>query len=62
MPLNQGCPMRQELEMESDKVALCRCWQSKKFPYCDGSHREYNRLNEDQLGPIIVSSPKTSST
>ncbi|MCP8352295.1 CDGSH iron-sulfur domain-containing protein [Candidatus Synchoanobacter obligatus] len=33
-----------------DKVALCRCWQSKRFPLCDGSHR---KLNTTQ-GPIIV--------
>lgn len=35
-----------------DTVALCRCWQSKKFPFCDGSH---NKL-EDNVGPIIVES------
>lgn len=36
-----------------ETVALCRCWQSKKFPFCDGSH---NKLNEDNVGPIIVES------
>ena len=33
-----------------EKVALCRCWQSKKFPLCDGSHRQDNRSQ----GPVIV--------
>ncbi|MFQ5341703.1 MAG: CDGSH iron-sulfur domain-containing protein, partial [Anaerolineae bacterium] len=23
-------------------VAFCRCWQSDKFPYCDGTHRKVN--------------------
>jgi CDGSH-type Zn-finger protein len=62
MALNTGCPMREELVLDSERVALCRCWQSKKFPYCDGSHREYNRLNDDQLGPVIVTHPVLKDT
>ncbi len=23
-----------------EKVALCRCFQSRQFPFCDGSHRQ----------------------
>ncbi|MEC7030848.1 MAG: CDGSH iron-sulfur domain-containing protein [Pseudomonadota bacterium] len=33
-----------------EKVALCRCWHSKTFPRCDGSH---NALKTSE-GPIIV--------
>ena len=33
-----------------EKVALCRCWRSKKFPLCDGSHRQDNHSQ----GPVIV--------
>ena len=24
-----------------EKIALCRCYGSKKFPLCDGTHREH---------------------
>ncbi len=32
-----------------EKVALCRCFGSKKFPLCDGTHREH-----PGKGPVIV--------
>lgn len=47
-------PDRHQLDLEGDKIALCRCWKSKKFPYCDGSHRQYNQEHNDNLGPVIV--------
>jgi CDGSH-type Zn-finger protein len=34
----------------NEKLVLCRCFESSKFPLCDGSHRE---LQLDK-GPIIV--------
>jgi CDGSH-type Zn-finger protein len=44
---------RCELTLEKgERAALCRCWQSKKFPYCDGSHRELS----DSVGPVIIHS------
>lgn len=53
--LNKEHEPRNELKLKpSDRVALCRCWQSKNFPYCDGSHRQYNQDNQDCLGPVIV--------
>ncbi len=36
------------------KVALCRCWKSKTFPKCDGSHRQHNKENNDNVGPVVV--------
>jgi len=27
---------------EKGKIALCRCGQSKKKPYCDGAHAKAN--------------------
>lgn len=35
-------------------IALCRCWQSDKFPYCDGTHRKINRDTGDSVGPAVV--------
>ena len=56
MVINQiDKPMRDELALKpSTKVALCRCWRSKKFPYCDGSHRQLNEETGDQVGPIVI--------
>uniref|UniRef100_A0A8D8RBY6 CDGSH iron-sulfur domain-containing protein 2 homologue n=1 Tax=Cacopsylla melanoneura TaxID=428564 RepID=A0A8D8RBY6_9HEMI len=38
----------------SDFTVFCRCWRSKKFPYCNGFHHEYNKLIGDNVGPLIV--------
>jgi len=43
-----------DVEDIGDKTAYCRCWQSKKFPKCDGSHNEHNKLTGDNLGPLLV--------
>ena len=32
-----------------EKVALCRCFGSQKFPFCDGTHRQH-----PGKGPAIV--------
>ncbi len=36
------------------RVAFCRCWQSEKFPYCDGTHRKVNEKGGDHVGPVVV--------
>jgi len=36
-----------------EKVALCRCFGSGKFPYCDGSHKDHAGK-----GPAIVEATK----
>lgn len=51
--INQNHPIKTEINF-SERVAICRCWQSKKFPYCDGSHHTFNQEHEENLGPIIV--------
>lgn len=43
-----------EVHLESgETIALCRCFASKQFPLCDGTHREH-----PGKGPAIVSAPK----
>lgn len=32
----------------------CRCWKSKKFPMCDGSHVKHNKETGDNVGPLII--------
>eukprot|EP00640_Fibrocapsa_japonica_P005527 CAMPEP_0113936242 /NCGR_PEP_ID=MMETSP1339-20121228/3199_1 /TAXON_ID=94617 /ORGANISM="Fibrocapsa japonica" /LENGTH=105 /DNA_ID=CAMNT_0000938647 /DNA_START=115 /DNA_END=432 /DNA_ORIENTATION=+ /assembly_acc=CAM_ASM_000762 len=36
------------------KVVMCRCWKSKKFPYCDGAHTAHNKETGDNVGPLII--------
>jgi len=36
------------------KTVLCRCWQSKKFPLCDGAHGKHNQKCGDNLGPVVL--------
>eukprot|EP00658_Telonema_sp_P-2_P012249 TRINITY_DN1466_c0_g1_i14.p1 TRINITY_DN1466_c0_g1~~TRINITY_DN1466_c0_g1_i14.p1 ORF type:complete len:120 (+),score=36.84 TRINITY_DN1466_c0_g1_i14:112-471(+) len=42
-------------EIEGEKAVYCRCWRSKTFPLCDGSHNAYNKETGDNVGPLIVS-------
>eukprot|EP00745_Piridium_sociabile_P042627 TRINITY_DN86272_c0_g1_i1.p1 TRINITY_DN86272_c0_g1~~TRINITY_DN86272_c0_g1_i1.p1 ORF type:complete len:135 (-),score=8.03 TRINITY_DN86272_c0_g1_i1:169-573(-) len=35
------------------KVAICRCWTSKKFPLCDGNHKKLQAAG-DKVGPFIA--------
>lgn len=42
-----------ELE-EGEEVSICRCWQSGKFPFCDGKHKHI----ETTYKPIRVRAPK----
>lgn len=43
------------IEDLGDKQAFCRCWRSKKFPYCDGTHGKYNTDTGDNVGPLVIS-------
>lgn len=37
-----------------EKTCYCRCWKSKTFPLCDGSHNKHNEDNNDNTGPLVV--------
>uniref|UniRef100_A0A0N4Z1T9 ZnF_CDGSH domain-containing protein n=1 Tax=Parastrongyloides trichosuri TaxID=131310 RepID=A0A0N4Z1T9_PARTI len=43
-----------DVEDIGEKVSLCRCWKSEKFPYCDGSHNKHNQECGDNVGPCLV--------
>ncbi|XP_071952781.1 CDGSH iron-sulfur domain-containing protein 2 homolog A-like [Antedon mediterranea] len=43
-----------DVEDLGNKTCFCRCWRSKKFPYCDGSHNKHNEACCDNVGPLII--------
>ncbi|RWS24530.1 CDGSH iron sulfur domain-containing protein-like protein, partial [Leptotrombidium deliense] len=43
-----------DIEELDKKTAYCRCWRSKKFPYCDGTHAKHNEETGDNVGPLIL--------
>lgn len=44
--------LRTTVELEpGEKLALCRCFKSGDFPFCDGTHKTL----ESNVGPVLVS-------
>ncbi|KAF7643408.1 hypothetical protein LDENG_00239810 [Lucifuga dentata] len=43
-----------DMEDIGTKAVYCRCWRSKKFPLCDGSHTKHNEETGDNVGPLII--------
>ncbi|XP_028822708.1 CDGSH iron-sulfur domain-containing protein 1-like isoform X2 [Denticeps clupeoides] len=43
-----------DMEDIGSKAVYCRCWRSKKFPYCDGAHTKHNEETGDNVGPLII--------
>lgn len=39
------------LPQGKDVIALCRCGQSQRKPFCDGSHRQCNFLANEPAKP-----------
>lgn len=38
---------------EKEYIRICRCWQSKKFPYCDDAHKALMEAG-DNVGPYVA--------
>lgn len=43
-----------DMEDIGTKAVYCRCWKSKKFPFCDGAHAKHNEETGDNVGPLII--------
>ncbi|KAF5298289.1 hypothetical protein FQR65_LT09800 [Abscondita terminalis] len=43
-----------DIEDISERVCFCRCWRSKNWPYCDGSHGKHNKETGDNVGPVVI--------
>lgn len=48
-----------DMEDLGDKAVYCRCWRSKKFPFCDGAHTKHNEETGDNVGPLIIKRKET---
>ncbi|XP_048210821.1 CDGSH iron-sulfur domain-containing protein 1-like [Perognathus longimembris pacificus] len=48
-----------DMEDLGDKAVYCRCWRSKKFPFCDGTHTKHNEETGDNVGPLIIKKKET---
>ncbi|KFK26782.1 hypothetical protein AALP_AA8G292800 [Arabis alpina] len=41
-------------ELSKNITPYCRCWRSGTFPLCDGSHVKHNKVNGDNVGPLLL--------
>ncbi|XP_048208100.1 CDGSH iron-sulfur domain-containing protein 1-like [Perognathus longimembris pacificus] len=48
-----------DMEDLGDKAVYCRCWRSKKSPFCDGAHTKHNEETGDNVGPLIIKKKET---
>mmetsp|Transcript_13193 Transcript_13193/g.34374 ORF Transcript_13193/g.34374 Transcript_13193/m.34374 type:complete len:104 (-) Transcript_13193:391-702(-) len=49
------CKLKDVEDLLKDKpaAAYCRCWRSKTFPMCDGTHAQFNKETGDNTGPLV---------
>lgn len=61
-----GLEQKTIVAQEMPVTSYCRCWLSKTFPMCDGSHKAHNALtgmhnhSQNFLHPFTNASPKAS--
>ncbi len=49
--VEKGGHIRHVIKAEpGEQFMLCRCYQSKEFPFCDGSHRQI----DSTVGPAVI--------
>ncbi|KAF3433093.1 hypothetical protein FNV43_RR24195 [Rhamnella rubrinervis] len=41
-------------ELSKPVTAYCRCWRSRAFPLCDGTHVKHNKATGDNVGPLVL--------
>ncbi|EFA78210.1 hypothetical protein PPL_08860 [Heterostelium album PN500] len=46
------------VDASSEDKYICRCGQSKNYPYCDNSHLSYNQNNGTNIGPLKINQEK----
>ena len=44
--------------LSNKKYSICSCGLSKKLPYCDNAHREYNIVNKSNYKSVKITSDK----
>ncbi|KAK9295517.1 hypothetical protein QLX08_010185 [Tetragonisca angustula] len=47
-----------DIEDITEKAVFCRCWRSKNWPYCDGTHGTHNQATNDNVGPLVITKKK----
>jgi CDGSH-type Zn-finger protein len=52
-----GLEQKTIVEQSLPITSYCRCWLSKTFPKCDGSHKQHNLETGDKVGPLVVQIP-----
>lgn len=43
-----------DIEDIADRKSFCRCWKSKQFPFCDGTHHQWVKDTGDNVGPVLI--------